>query len=118
MQFHHASIEVSNLDRSITFYREMLGFIVESQLEAMGERIAFLTLGEFRLELVQPAITAKIQHRSTHLAFAVHDLQGQMDILQSRNMLPCEGPYNLENGWRISFYEGPNGELLEFVEGV
>ncbi|MCR8643496.1 VOC family protein [Paenibacillus sp. N1-5-1-14] len=116
MQFHHASIEVSDLDRSIAFYKEILGFIVETQLVAMGERIAFLTLEEFRLELVQPLIDETIQHRSSHLAFRIQDLREHIDLLRDQHITPVEGPYDLENGWRIAFYEGPDGEKLEFVE--
>jgi len=63
---NHTSLTVSDLERSIAFYTENLGFRVAERFEAKGEgieritalpgahlNIAFLTLGDFRLELIQ-----------------------------------------------------------------
>lgn len=27
-----------------------------------------------------------------------------------------EGPYKLQNGWKTVFYEGPNIEVIEFLQ--
>ena len=63
---NHSSFTVSDLERSVAFYRDLLGFTVENRFEAQGTaieqitalpgahlKVAHLLLGGFRLELIE-----------------------------------------------------------------
>lgn len=110
MRLHHYGLEVANLEESIEFYTDLLGLELESRLTFLDEEIAFLASSHFRLELVcHPHST-----NSAHLCFEVSDLQHVIDTLGSNQI--AEGPYKLDNGWETVFYEGPNHELIEFLQ--
>ena len=53
---HHVAVVVRNLDAALGFYQHTLGLTLESVLPipSDGVRIAFLPVGESRVELVEP----------------------------------------------------------------
>lgn len=53
---HHVAVVVADLDRSLAFWRDLLGLPVELVLPIEHDRvtIAFLPVGESKVELVQP----------------------------------------------------------------
>ena len=48
------------------------------------------------------------------MCFEVDNLYEVMDQFDSNRKI--EGPYKLENGWETVFYEGPNQEVIEFLQ--
>ncbi|GKV56637.1 hypothetical protein NCCP2222_25840 [Sporosarcina sp. NCCP-2222] len=110
MRFHHYGVNVRNLDMSIAFYRELLNLELETLFTFMEERIVLLASGDFRIELIE----TEEDEKTIHLCFEVTDLQEVMSRLNG--MKKIEGPYQLHNGWRTVFYEGPNLEIIEFLQ--
>ncbi len=110
MRFHHFAVEVENLEESITFYKKLLGLEIESQFSFMDEKIVFLASDDFRLELIANPEDVK----TTHICFEVNNLCEVMNEIDSKQKL--EGPYKLQNGWEIVFYEGSNQEIIEFIQ--
>jgi len=111
MRFHHYALEVNNVEESVAFYKKYLGLQEESRMFFMGEKIVFLTLGEFRLEL----ISGQQQYdKTTHICFEVGDLDEVISRFDDRRKI--EGPYKLKNGWQTVFYEGPDQEIIEFLQ--
>src|SRR5215510_8770415 len=55
---HHVAVIVADLDRAVVFWRDMLGLPVELVLpiESDGVTIAFLPVGESKVELVMPTV--------------------------------------------------------------
>ena len=53
IRLHHGAISVPNLDESIAWYQEMLGFEVEQRIRIPGEPVEFAMLkrGDLRVEL-------------------------------------------------------------------
>lgn len=115
MHFHHFALEVSQLDRSIQFYRHFIGFQVELQTEMLGEQIAFLTLENMRLELIQVEERTTISH-NVHLAFEVQNMLEVTQLCHEENVIIIEGPYQFENGWESVFILGPDEELIELIK--
>lgn len=110
MRFHHYAVEVKDMKASIKFYQTYLGFQIEQTLSFMGEEMVFLTLGECRLELYPHHADVSKTH-GIHLCFEVDDFSNII-----RDVPVLEGPYQLENGWKTVFVEGPNHEMLEFLQ--
>jgi methylmalonyl-CoA/ethylmalonyl-CoA epimerase len=53
---HHVALIVGSIERALGFWRDLLGLELETVMDiaADGVRIAFLTVGESKVELVQP----------------------------------------------------------------
>jgi methylmalonyl-CoA/ethylmalonyl-CoA epimerase len=53
---HHVAVVVRSIDESLGFYRGMLGLELEKVLDVPADRvrIAFLAVGESKVELVEP----------------------------------------------------------------
>ncbi|WP_066072420.1 VOC family protein [Neobacillus soli] len=111
MRFHHYAIEVNNIEESVAFYENYLGLQEECRMFFMGEEIVFLVLGDFRLELISGQ---QKTDKATHICFEVSYLLGVMNRLE--DICKIEGPYTLENGWEIVFFEGPDREVIEFLQ--
>ncbi|MEH7307014.1 VOC family protein [Neobacillus drentensis] len=108
MWFHHYGIEVTNLEESVAFYKKHLGLEEERRIFFMGEEIVFLAAGDFRLELISSPC------EGTHLCFEVNDLNVAINQFDANRKI--EGPYKLDNGWKTIFFEGPNNEVIEFLQ--
>jgi methylmalonyl-CoA/ethylmalonyl-CoA epimerase len=55
-RIHHAALVVRSLDASLRFWRDTLGLALEQVADIADDRvrIAFLTVGESKIELVEP----------------------------------------------------------------
>jgi lactoylglutathione lyase len=115
MRFHHVGVEVNHLERSISFYQEVLGFQLSERIRLAGEEIAFLTRGNSRLELIKAENRSPIS-TNLHTAFEVEELLSWANRLRELNVRIVEGPLLLENGWKNLFFYGPDRELIELVE--
>ena len=116
--FNHFNFNVSDLDRSLAFYKEALGLepVGEPKQAADGSfRIVYLGDGEtgFRLELTwlrdhpQPYDLGECEF---HLAFTTPDFQG---ALARHKAMGCVCFENHDMG--IYFIEDPDGYWLEVV---
>ena len=137
---HHTSFTVSDMERSIAFYRDVLGMKVDWDSQEAGvefkgpvsdritecpgteQRIVFLTIGEDRLELVQFTPTGKAlkdnkagDTGSAHLCFKTENIQDlhQM-LLENKVRLHCS-PQNNGRAW-VMYFRDPDGIILEAVE--
>ncbi|CEG27301.1 VOC family protein [Bacillus sp. B-jedd] len=111
-KFHHYAIECANIEEVLSFYQNVIGVRLENKVHFEGKMVWFLTLGAFRLEIVEEEGPAG----SGHLCFRVEDLDAAMRRMEGASLTVQEGPYELENGWRTVFFNGPGGETIELLE--
>lgn len=119
MRIHHYAMEVKDLAVSKAFYENVLGFKEHSQAAFLGEKIVFLELAGFKLELIELTVNNKqttIDREHVHLCFEVDDLREKIRGFEEMHIALEEGPYHLDNGWETVFYLGPDNEILEFLE--
>lgn len=55
-RIHHVAVVVSSIETSLALYRDLLGLTLETTMDIPSDRvrIAFLGIGESKVELVQP----------------------------------------------------------------
>ncbi|QIO21366.1 VOC family protein [Haloarcula sp. JP-L23] len=132
---HHYAVTVSDLERAVEFYREVLGLEVVSRFSVGGEAFAtgvgvdgasadfaHLDAGGARVELVQytpegePRSDGDLnQPGATHLGLEVDDLDAVYEGLPD-GVETLSEPQTTESGTRICFLRDPEGTLVELLE--
>lgn len=136
LNFEHVALSISDLERSISFYTNLLGFEKVAILECPREqglgnivgipgcsaRIAHLRLGEMILELFEylsprgeriPPDRTQADNGLTHLGFSSKDIHADYKRLQEQGVKFYSEPIQYRpHVWNAYFY-GPDGETCE-----
>jgi len=138
---HHSAISTPDLERSKTFYRDLLGFRVVGEYEwrrgtevmnrlihlaDSSARYAMLRTGNALLEIFQfetPSPRSLDPHRAvsdhglTHIALDVTDIDGEYRRLVACGMRFNCPPQDLEDGaMRCTYGYDPDGNVIELQE--
>ncbi|MBF8377205.1 VOC family protein [Alicyclobacillus mali] len=122
IKLEHTGVMVSNLDRSIAFYTDVLGMELLGTLDhnTPGIRLAFLSYpGQTaQLELIEGyADELPDEGQVHHLAITVDDIEAEVDRLRAEGVrFLDEAITTLRNGARYIFFSGPDGERLELFQ--
>jgi catechol 2,3-dioxygenase-like lactoylglutathione lyase family enzyme len=132
----HAALSVADLEKSLGFYRDLLGFTVERIIESTPEkrlgdvvglpgcsaRIAHLTSGGTMLELleytgprgrpIRPDETQADQGWS-HACFRTTDTRADYARLKAHGVSFIGEPLEYRPGVWIVYFRGPDGEVVE-----
>jgi catechol 2,3-dioxygenase-like lactoylglutathione lyase family enzyme len=138
---NHTSFTVSNLDRTVAFFRDALGFDVTSKAPrdpALIERItgvkganvmiAYVRGPGHSLELIEysePSDRTAVHPKPcdvgfAHVAYDVDDIDAAIAAASSHDMKPIgpvtaidQGP---NKGSRVAYLRDPDGITIEFIE--
>jgi len=138
---HHAAISTSDLERSLAFYRDLLGFEVVMDgswptgvevadsitgLRGSAARVAMLQGGNAAIELFQfaspkprPADPRRpvCNHGITHIALEVLDIDAEYERLKAAGVEFHCPPQNLGRS-RVTYGRDPDGNVFELLEPV
>jgi catechol 2,3-dioxygenase-like lactoylglutathione lyase family enzyme len=110
------TVLVTNLDRSVAFYRDMLGFF---EIDG-GEGNAVLASGGTRLVLRAIADVAPINRRLVHLNLEVHDVEAVYGELKAKGVRFTYAPRAVNRGaklelWAAAFRD-PDGHGIALTQ--
>ena len=126
---HHCGISVPDLEASVDWYRDMLGFTVEKRLtlDAVPAKIAFIKRGDFLIELFEIKDASPLPedrrhpdrdictHGTKHIAFAVDDVPAFIDSLKKRGV-DIAMDVNMMGDKAMAFIRDNAGNLIEITE--
>lgn len=120
-RFEHVGIRVTNIERSLTFYQEVLGLQLRLRAPLNEEvELAFLShpnQPDFEVELICRNNMPDKEGLVNHLAIRVEKMEDELARLKQLGVIiKDETPRTILNGVKIAFFEGPDGEVLELVE--
>jgi methylmalonyl-CoA/ethylmalonyl-CoA epimerase len=122
---HHVGLSVPDLKAAINWYRDMLGFTLEKQMEMpfLHAKIAFMMTGDFRIEIFEVEGARPLPeerrfpqkdlttHGWKHLSVGVKDVKKTLEILKKKGVdVALEGEVN---GEPMAFLRDPAGNLVE-----
>ena len=125
MRLLHTMLRVGDLERSITFYTEVLGMRLLRRKDYPGGRftLAFLGYGEESdttvLELTHNWDTSSYEIGSGygHIAIGVEDIVAVCDQMRAKGGRLGREPGPMKNGTTvIAFVEDPDGYKVELIE--
>ena len=138
---NHTGITVSNLDRAVAFYRDVLGFtlrdrgprdpaFIEQVVAVPGAdvEIAYMTAPGHTLELIEyrgPAGRGAVRPRpsdtgATHVAFNVDAIEAVVTAVQAAGFTVLSEPLQVtagpNAGAKVVYTQDPDGVTLEFIQ--
>ena len=118
MKFVWSTLMVRDLDASIHFYEEVIGWQVSSRFPAGPEiEIAFLGEGETQLDLICNKSKKDIQvGPDISWGFAVDSVEDMMDFVKGKGIAIHSGPFTTGGGSKYFYIQDPNGLKLQFFE--
>ena len=115
---HHVSLLVSDTGRALTFYRDLLGLVVDGARPDMDYPGAWLRMDNAQIHLLElPDVlrgSARPKHggRDRHVALSVADLDALVTALETAGVA-----YTLSRSGRCAlFCRDPDGNTIELVE--
>jgi catechol 2,3-dioxygenase-like lactoylglutathione lyase family enzyme len=119
----HVALEVSDLEKSINFYKDILEMKLVSLEDVPEEdlKVAFMTSGNCEIEMICRKDRKNMKYASSisshfpHLAFEVEDVGEVMKELVSKGIkFDHDRPQHCFGG-KVEFitFKGPDGEPLE-----
>jgi catechol 2,3-dioxygenase-like lactoylglutathione lyase family enzyme len=138
----HTGITVSNLERSLAFWREVLGFEFSHTAHQKGEmaqeitgvegaeiKLAVLRApGGHKIELLEYLAPADRKHTdirpcdvgSVHIALLVHDLDAVLERIAASDWKAAGKPQTLQSGpnagKRVVYVRDPDGTTIELMQ--
>jgi len=133
---HHHGITVGDLDRSVAFYRDVLGLEVVAEFAVGGEafaegvdvpgasaEFAHLDAGDAVVELVSydppgdDVAGAALNDRGAHhLGLSTPDVEAFYEGLPAGVETLADGPRTTSSGTTILFVIDPDGNLIEVLD--
>lgn len=107
-------LEVNNLEESLAFYGDVLGFDTESNNSDAQPPMASVRSGTLRITLVQQIETMLKRGRGVHFVLRVNDVDDFYRTLRSRQVQVAE-PRDEGWGGRFVNLQDPDGYRLFFV---
>ena len=120
-KFLHTRFRVSDMNKSIYFYRDILGMkVVEQKTSPRGSKLVFLKFPDMDCELELCSFpdsgNVHVPEDLVHLAFEVDDLERCIERLKVAGVLITEGPIESSNGTRFIFTEDPDKYEIELMQ--
>jgi lactoylglutathione lyase len=125
MRMLHTCINVTNMERSLKFYSEVLGLQLRSrrEIKETNAEIAHMTVpeggGELELTWWRDKKEYSEGDQLDHIAFAVEDMDAAMSGFKRKGVVIAREPYKLSGGRsRIAFIKDPDGSWIELIEAA
>ncbi|MCL2703373.1 MAG: VOC family protein [Defluviitaleaceae bacterium] len=113
----HIGIFVKDMEASVDFYKR-LGFSLDKR-ESIHVELAFLSAGTCLIELIEVKDAVRAAGVIDHLAVEVDDIEAAIANAKANGIGIDSSKINsvpILGGVKNVFFEGPDGERLEFFE--
>lgn len=113
------SLVVSDTQRALAFYRDLLGLEVDGRRPDLGYPGAWLQVGEYQIHLLQlpnpDPVEGRPEHggRDRHLALRITDIEGVKRALTTAGIAYTTS----RSGRQALFCRDPDGNALELIGG-
>ncbi len=128
----HIGIMTNDLQQSVEFYTDVLGFSVSRKIEMAeaGLSAVFVEKDDSKIELMKcrgknvprRSEVAKLRIGMSsipindHITFSVDDIEATVTQIKEKGVVFNLEPVQLEGGMKLASFKDPGGVLIELVE--
>lgn len=122
MKYSHTMIRVKDIEKSLTFYQNILGLKILKTMELKDATLYFITDEEgccsIELTYNHQLPEGGYSHGNYfgHLAFETNDMEKFTTLLKSNDLDYTRPPFEIKPGVKIAFINDPDGITIEIVE--
>jgi glyoxylase I family protein len=122
--FHHVFLKVSNLENSLKFYKEGLGFVEKTSWGQGAGKMVLLDTGDGNYFELSQGSPDQIKEGGIylHLALRTDDCDASLEAARAAGAMVTMEPrdVNIPSNpvlpVRIAFFKGPDGEVIELFQ--
>jgi len=120
MNFCWATIQVSDMEKSLSFYQDVIGLKINRRMQPMPDiNIVFLGSGGTEIELIHNNKKTSFNYgKDISLGFTVESLDKTIGFLNNRNIPIHEGPFQPSPIIKFLYILDPDGLKIQFVENI
>lgn len=120
MKFCWSTLKVKNMDKSLKFYKEIIGLTLEKRFEAgPNMEIAFLGHGETKIELICDENNNQVNvGTDISWGFEVKSVDEMISFLKGKDIAIESGPFSPNPHVRFFYIVDPNGLRIQLVENM
>ncbi len=126
----HIGIMTDDLQKSVEFYTDVLGFSVSMKMEMdeAGFSVVFVEKDGSKIEFMKHKDTPKRSEGveikmgelsipiNDHISFSVDDMEAVVTELKKKGVIFDLEPIQLEGGMKLASFRDPTGVMIELVE--
>jgi catechol 2,3-dioxygenase-like lactoylglutathione lyase family enzyme len=123
MRWYHVGIKAGDAQKSIRFYREILGLHIVDTVEIWGKTFTFMGNDTIQIEIEQanPGDTQADPATMTglnHFSVAVDDIQALARDARAKGAAVLMDPFQPRPDRFTTFIKDPDGVLIQVIEYV
>jgi len=120
MNFCWATIQVSDMEKSLSFYQDVIGLKINRRMQPMPDiNIVFLGSGGTEIELIHNNKKTSFNYgKDISLGFTVESLDKTIEFLNNRNIPIHSGPFQPSPIIKFLYILDPDGLKIQFVENI
>lgn len=120
LELNHIGLVVKDIDRSMNFYTNILGFSIGDYKADENLKLLLLHNKTITIELIERSSDPMTPRKAgywDHLTFQVKDIYWALEMLKAQKveLIDIE-PRESLLGRKVLFFLGPDGERIEFIE--
>ena len=118
MNFCWTTIAVTDMEKSIKFYQNIIGLKLTRRIQPNVDMdIAFLGENQTQIELVFNKNKSAVEFGSDiSLGFVLESVDSYISLLKSKNIEIHSGPFQPSPHIRFFYIQDPDGLKIQFVE--
>jgi len=120
MKFCWVTINVKDLERSLSFYRDIIGLPVGRKMKPNPDmEIVFLGSGETQVELICGKKAGPVHvGKDISLGFEVESIDKFSEVLKEQNIPVNSGPFQPNPFVKFLYLLDPDGVKIQLVENI
>jgi len=117
MKYAYTTIFVNDIEKSIEFYKNLIGLKIINRMEVHSQQLVFLGLGETKIELICDGQRREIpEDISISMGFESDDIEQNIQVLKDAGYLPITDIIKPSKYVRFIFFKDPDGYRVQLVE--